>query len=217
MKDPYTYENGVLRNKLGIKDYDKLNEAEASIGFSKLINIDSIKPKKFDVEAIKDIHRHIFSDIFDWAGEFRTTPLFKEEYVLNGLSVPYSDCANIERDLKKELDILNSIVWQNMDVDQIGITYAREIAKLWRVHPFRDGNTRTILSFSYIYAKEHSFEFDIEIFTKQLSRNIDNDGKIVGFSVRDKFVVACLDEAPQVGPLASVFREAIIKKKNIKK
>ena len=81
MKDPYTYDNGVLKNKLGITSYEKLNQAEADIGFAKLINVDSVNVEYFDESLIKYIHKHIFEDIFDWAGEYRTVPLIKEELV----------------------------------------------------------------------------------------------------------------------------------------
>ena len=43
INDPYTYEDGTLRNKLNIRDHQELRRAEADIGFLKLINIDSVK------------------------------------------------------------------------------------------------------------------------------------------------------------------------------
>ena len=64
MNDPYVYENGVLKNKLNIQDYDQLNKAEADIGFIKLINIDSIRIDYFDEETLKRLHRHIFFFFF---------------------------------------------------------------------------------------------------------------------------------------------------------
>ena len=39
MKDPYIQENGTLKNKLGIEEYDDLNKAEKDIGFVKLIDV----------------------------------------------------------------------------------------------------------------------------------------------------------------------------------
>ena len=81
MNDPYVYDNGVLKNKLGIYDYDELNRAEADIGFIKLLDIDSLKITNFNEESLKMIHEHIFEDIFDWAGKYRVMPLFKEELV----------------------------------------------------------------------------------------------------------------------------------------
>ena len=212
MNDPYVYENGVLKNKLNIQDYDQLNKAEADIGFIKLINIDSIRIDYFDEETLKRLHRHIFEDIFEWAGKYRVMPLFKEELVLPGCSINYSEYREISSDLKKRLNEINSIVWQNLDTNEIANMFARELALIWRVHPFRDGNTRTILSFAYLYAKEHGFPFDMETFTEELSRKETEDGKTI-YSVRDKFVLACLDEKdyPEVQYLANVFERAIAK------
>ena len=218
MKDPYTYGNGVLKNKLNIKSYEELNQAEADIGFAKLINIDAVDVEYFDEKLIRKIHKHIFSDIFDWAGEYRTVPLIKEELVLPMYSIPYSEPSKIAKDLKDKIRHLNSYAWQNMPIERLSIIFARELALLWRVHPFRDGNTRTFLSFAYLYAKEHGFPFDIETFTRELNRKY-SDGRVSKYSVRDKFVLACLDEqdCPEVEHLAKVFENAINNYKEPKK
>lgn len=212
MNDPYVYENGVLKNKLNIKSYEELNRAEADIGFIKLVNIDSVDINFFDENLLKKIHKHIFENIFDWAGEFRTVPIIKEELVLPRYTIPYSQYKNIDKDLKEKLRHLNSYAWQNMDTYRISIIFAREMALLWKVHPFRDGNTRTMLAFSFLYAKEHGFPFDIETFTEGLNRKY-SDGKVTKYSIRDKFVLACLDEKdyPEVEHLAKVFENAINK------
>ena len=211
MNDPYLNKNGVLINKLRINDKKELQQAEADIGFLKLINIDQVNIRFFDVEILKQIHHHIFSDIFEWAGQFRTVPLYKEELVIPGISIPYSEPKNIERDLRAKLNELNSISWQNLTTEEIAYKFAREIALIWRVHPFRDGNTRTTLSFAYLYAKEHNFPFDIKTFTDGLCRKYDSNDKITSYSIRDFFVLACLDEKdyPEVEYLARVFEKAI--------
>lgn len=211
MKDPYLDANGMLKNKLGIKSSKELSEAEAAIGFLKLINIDSISIDFFDPDLLKRIHKHIFEDIFEWAGEYRTVPLVKEEIVLPGYSIPYSAPREIPKALKEQIHALNSISWQKMSKEEIASTFARKIALLWKVHPFRDGNTRTILSFSYLYAKEHGFPLDMQTFTENLSRSYTEDGTITRYSVRDKFVLASLDDKdyPEVQHLAQIFELAM--------
>lgn len=211
MKDPYVNADGVLINKLNITSYEELNQAEADIGFLKLINVDSVPVTSFDEELIKRIHKHIFEDIFTWAGEFRKVPLIKEELVLPGYSLPYSQPKSITKELKEKLKELNGISWENMSKEEIADLFARKIALLWKVHPFRDGNTRTILSFSYLYAKEHGFPLNMRIFTENLSRSYRTDGKVARYSVRDKFVLASLDEKdyPEVAPLAKIFEDAM--------
>ena len=216
MKDPYILENGVLKNKLGIVDHDDLRKAEADIGFLKLINIDSINCDCFDEILIKKIHKHIFDDIFDWAGEYRTVPLVKEEVVLPGYSIPYTESKNIKNELVNRINHMNSIDWSSMDIDDISMTFARELALLWKVHPFRDGNTRTTLSYGFLFAKNKGFPFDIETFTNELNRIYNSNGIVKRYSVRDKFVLACLDEKdyPEVEFLADVFKRAIVNYQN---
>ena len=211
MKDPYVNEDGVLINKLNITNYQELNQAEADIGFLKLINVDSVPLEYFDENLIRRIHKHIFEDIFTWAGEYRIVPLVKEELVLPGYSIPYSDHRNIARDLKTKLQELNGISWKQMTKQEIASVFARKIALLWKVHPFRDGNTRTILSFSYLYAKEHGFPLDMKTFTENLSRRYTDEGRVSRYSIRDKFALASLDDKdyPEVDPLAKVFEEAM--------
>ena len=108
------------------------------------------------------------------------------------------------------------INWDLDDLDQLAYTFARKIAVMWKIHPFRDGNTRTFLSFAYIFAKENGFPFDIELFTKELNRTHAEDGKVITYSVRDRFVLASLDDDhyPEVGPLASLFKAAMISYQN---
>jgi cell filamentation protein len=210
MEDPYISENRVLINKLGITDYNELNEAERKIGAVKLRTLDKIKITSFNEELIHDIHNFIFRDIFDWAGDYRITPLFKEELVLPRYSVPYSDPKMISHDLKRKLSDVNETKWSGMSDDELTMLFARKMALVWKVHPFRDGNTRTILSYSYLFAREHGFNMDMDVFLSNLMR-IYKEDKIVRYSIRDKFVLASLDEKdyPEVQALAKVYKKAL--------
>ena len=100
MEDPYILENGTLRNKLGITDYQKLKEAECDIGFVKLMTVDLIDTDCSPSELVKKVHQHIFGDIFDWAGEYRTVPIYKEEVVIPGISLEYG----APREIKRRMD-----------------------------------------------------------------------------------------------------------------
>lgn len=211
MKDPYIQENGTLKNKLGITEYKELNDAEKDIGFVKLIDIDTALKKRFTAEDLKAAHKHIFEDIFEWAGEFRTVPVYKTEVVIPGLSLQYSEAKNIERDLNIALEELNKTNWEGKTLEQISREFTIKIAKVWRVHPFRDGNTRTTLAFAQNYAREHGFTLDLGILLDNLSRITDSNGKIKRYSIRDKFVLAALDEKdyPEPEHLEALIRQSI--------
>lgn len=159
-KDPYVYKNGTLINKLGITDYEKLRQAEANISFVKLFTVDrDVDPGDFGLEYIQRLHKYILGDVFDWAGNFRTVPMQKEEKILGGDSVRYSHPNNIHSDLNKIIDRLQKEHWSNKNIDEKVSAFNKLIAGLWKTHPFRDGNTRTIVA----YAKEKGFEFNSDI------------------------------------------------------
>ena len=213
MNDPYTLSDGTLKNLLGITDYKELKRAEADIGFLKLIDIESIyNEDNFDTDLFMRIHRHIFSEIFDWAGKYRTVPLYKEERVIPGLSLDYAEPKKIDKLLKDKIKQLDSIHWERKSIQDFSLEFAKRIAAIWRVHPFRDGNTRTTLAFACLYAKEHGFPLNIEFLLKNLQRVEDENGRIIKYSIRDKFVLAALDEdcAPEPIHLAKLIEKAIL-------
>ena len=69
MRDPYLYDDAdVLKNLAGIKDADLLRQAEADITNLAMAGIYNRQYEKFDTETLKDIHRIIFGQIYEWAG-----------------------------------------------------------------------------------------------------------------------------------------------------
>ncbi len=210
MSDPYCYKNGVLKNKLGIQDYDELCHVERDLLKTKVLSSRFVTSRKMDARLLKDIHRFIFGGLFEWAGEYRKTPLYKEEiYFIPGLSVQYPAPEDIDGQLKNEMSAINSLRWSEMGDDEIAKEFAIHIARIWKVHPFRDGNTRSVLGFAKIYAMEHGFPMDMEVLTRLLSRPTNSAGEPVGLSLRDMFVGASLDEYPEPEYLIRVFLRAL--------
>ena len=212
MKDPYVLEDGTLKNLLGITDYEELKNAEKDIGYVKLLNAEEVLQTKCDINLLKSIHKHIFEDIFDWAGKFRTVPIYKQEVVIPGISLEYTRPENIEKELNQKLDEMNSYDWKNKGIDEITKQFTWYLAKIWRVHPFRDGNTRTTLTFANIFAKQYGFDMDMSTMLDNLGRIKDPEtGKITRYSIRDKFVLAALDEKdyPEPQHLEIIMKTAI--------
>lgn len=219
MNDPYVYENGVLKNKLGIKSYEELNRAEADIGFIKLVNVDSVDVDYFDENLLKRIHKHIFGEIFDWAGEFRTVPVIKQEQVgIPGLTLQYAKPQDIEKKLTAYFKSLNEIDWQNIPLDKKIPLFTSKLVELWSIHPFRDGNTRTTITFANNFAKEHGFPMDLNMLLERLPRQYVGN-RAVRYSVRDTFVLAAIpkEHYPEPEHLTTLIRSSIVSgmKKNI--
>lgn len=213
MKDPYVLDNGTLKNLLGITEYEELNKAERDIGYVKLMDAEDILKEKCDVDLLKKIHKHIFGEIFEWAGNFRIVPIYKIELVIPGLSLEYTRPENIQKELESILQEMNTYNWKDKGVDEITKQFTKYLAKVWRIHAFRDGNTRTVLTFANIFAKQNGFEMDMSTMLDNLGRIQDpKTGKIVRYSVRDKFVLAALDEKdyPEPEHLEAVIKQGII-------
>lgn len=211
MKDPYILENGTLKNKLGKQKEEELEKAERDIAFVRLMDVDELDEAQCTTDLIKKIHFHIFQDIYDWAGKFRTVPIYKEEIVIPRLSLQYAQPNEIEKKLDEALNEMNLYEWKNKRSDELAAQFTKYLSKIWRVHPFRDGNTRTVLTFANTFAKMKGFNLDMESILDNLSRKYDKDGEVIRYSVRDKFVLAALDEKdyPEPEHLQAIFRASI--------
>ncbi|WP_125769072.1 hypothetical protein [Companilactobacillus furfuricola] len=62
-------DNGTLKNKLGIKDADKLAKVESRIVTSKFEC--PLKLKINNIDQLNTIHHWLFSDLYEWAGKYR--------------------------------------------------------------------------------------------------------------------------------------------------
>lgn len=70
----------VLRNLLGIKDASKLERAETALSTHRITQLEdgSVRLQgQWDIAHLQAIHRHIFQDVYDWAGQFRTVAMSK--------------------------------------------------------------------------------------------------------------------------------------------
>lgn len=106
----------------------------------------------------------------------------------------------------------NDFDWSLLDLDTKTQTFTELLARLWRIHPFRDGNTRTTMAFAYLFAKEHNFPIDFDIILDNLTRQIGDNGRVTRYSIRDKFVLAALDKKdyPEPEHLQSLLKHSIV-------
>jgi len=156
MRDPYLYESvPVLVNKLNIQEQRLLDEAEADYVVFRLKDL-AMNPLKGDyhTEHFLKFHQFIFQDLFDWAGVPRTIAIYKEEDVLGGQSVEYSDPFDIVSDLHFVLQDMRSKAWVEMSCEDRAKEFSSFLAALWKIHPFREGNTRTTITFACQFLDE---------------------------------------------------------------
>ena len=198
MKDIYVYENtDVLINKLNIKNLKELDDVEGILVTTNLI---SLLNNPFIIKSvldIKKIHKMLFTDLYDWAGEIRKINMYKSEPVLNGLSVNYSDFNNIDSDLNRLDQYFKSIDWKNLSKKETIDNIVQLISRLWRIHCFREGNTRTVTTFLYLFMKQIELRVDTKF--------IGEHAKFF----RNALVLASIDQYSEYEHLTNILMDSI--------
>jgi cell filamentation protein len=134
-------------NKLGIHDATKLEKAErkrTAVRAAQIISGDAGIPRTFDLEHLRAIHRQLFQDVYDWAGELRVTELVR----------PAQDPAAPANEFVKPEDIerLAPVIFSQLGdpselrdrpTPEVVDTLARTYAAINVLHPFVEGNGRT--------------------------------------------------------------------------
>lgn len=115
----------------------------------------------YDVWHMVSIHRYLFGDIYEWAGTFRKENLYKSERVLSGGSAEYADYHEIEDRLEKLLQQYAELDWA--EAVKQDDTVSDFLLALWSIHPFREGNTRTCITFLWHYLKGKGVNFQVAL------------------------------------------------------
>lgn len=196
--DIYLIENSqVLKNKLGITDEKELDIAESATVRANMNLLYESGFYDFSADGMCKLHRQLFSDVYEWAGEYRSINMKKREDILAGQSVWYSNWDTIDRDLKSAWDSVNTIDWKELSHDDFAKTVARMFPAIWQVHPFREGNTRTTVMMIALFAEKYGYYFDYELMAKS-----------AGY-VRKAFVLCCFGEHSEYEHLVKILLDAI--------
>lgn len=144
MRDPYVYPGtDILKNVLDIHDKQTLDDAEADYVSLRLRELaENPLEGDYSINHLARMHEYIFQDIYEWAGKIRTVNIEKEEPALGGLSIEYSDKAKIIDDLSEALEKMTSRSWIDLSLNDRAKYFSEDLAAVWKVHGFREGNTR---------------------------------------------------------------------------
>ena len=198
MNDLYLIENSkVLKNLLGITNENELDVAEAELSRANMMLLYENGFSDFSSNGICYIHKELFGDVYEWAGQYRKINIQKREKILAGKSVWYSNNENIEKDLETAWKNINTVDWAKLSKDEFAKNVARLFPAIWQVHPFREGNTRTVVMLITFFVEYYGYCFDQEL----ISAN-------AGY-VRNSFVLASLGEYSEYEDLETILCDAI--------
>ena len=152
----YCYpDSNVLINKLNIKDNKKLEKAEKMIVLAKLYDLRQNKlVGNFDKDHFINIHKYLFEDLYPFAGKFRTENIAKDSFSFAEWEFIDSELDRLLLKLKEE-NFLNDLNKEDMAKK---LAYYR--SELNVLHPFREGNGRTIREFIRELAYKNGYILD---------------------------------------------------------
>lgn len=179
--DPdYTYtdpKTGVLRNLADITDYDALNFVETGAVTKRIQELCENPIKIKGIESLFAIHRHLFQDIYTWAGEKRNVEISKDSKQF----FPTTHFENAYRFIDTLIIDYKNI--QKRNKQQLTEKLAEILDTVNYLHPFREGNGRTQREFLRLLALEKGLLLNLNppdnksVYERYMKGTIESDVK----------------------------------------
>lgn len=184
----YTYKDSdVVINKLNIKDEGLLKEYETNIVALKLTSLSKNKTVyPFTEAGFKSIHRYLFDEVYDFAGEYRNENIIKENF-------RFSEYEYIEENMDIIMKKIDINILKKLKFEDLCKALSEIMTDLNVLHPFREGNGRTIREFT----REIAFVCGYEVNFLDVDYNI----------ILDASRKAVVDDTEQVELLKKILKE----------
>ena len=145
MSDPYLYPGSdVLRNKLGLTDATRLEVMERLLVTQRIA--EGVPSGIFDLTHLRAIHKHIFQDLYEWAGEIRRVEIAKDGDQFQFCRFIETGMANVHARLV-QIDHL-----KGLNRSDFASQAANIVGDVNYNHPFREGNGRVQLQYLSLLA-----------------------------------------------------------------
>lgn len=112
------------------------------------------------------IHRKLFLGIYKHAGKIRDYNITKKEWVLDGATVLYGNAAELRQTLEYDFEQEKKFSYKGLSTDGIIEHLAFFISRLWQIHIFGEGNTRTTAVFFIKYLRSLGYDATNDIFAE---------------------------------------------------
>jgi cell filamentation protein len=151
--DPYCYPgSSVLINRPGLRDQATLAEFEAEAVAQRFR--EPLPAGRLGYRHYGAIHRHLFQDVYAWAGKIRSVRIAKQ-----GSAFCYPE--HIDREMRRLFeDLAKRKHLRDLDSVDFATQAAHFLADLNAIHPFREGNGRAQLSFLVVLANHAGHPLD---------------------------------------------------------
>lgn len=147
-----------------LSDDDRTEEADKVS--SRIAEILSETAFSFSPNEYISIHRKLFRGIYKHAGKIRDYNITKKEWVLDGATVMYGSASELRATLEYDFSQEKDFSYKGLSMDEIIHHLAVFISRLWQIHIFGEGNTRTTAVFFIKYLRTLGFYATNDIFAE---------------------------------------------------
>ena len=148
----------------GKKQEINYNELECDFVVTRIVELLSIDNFELSVDYLKYIHKYLFQDIYEFAGEFKDRNWSKKEPILNRDTALYGDYKTVKESLEYDISLEKEKKYKEMSIVEVIENITKFSSSIWQVHPFREGNTRTTALFIEKYLISLGFNVDNTLF-----------------------------------------------------
>lgn len=155
MTAPSTYPGTeTLVNRLGLRDADLLAEAEGRIAAARDLGlVRAPEPGSYDLGHLRRIHRRLFGDVYEWAGELRTVDISK--------GLPFAHWEFIVGQAERIFRELEDEDWlRDRGRSEFVNRLTHYLGEVNALHPFREGNGRAQRAFFRQLSAESGWHLD---------------------------------------------------------
>ena len=140
------------------------NELECDLVSTRIVELLQEDNFELSIDYLKYVHKYLFQDVYEFAGEFRKVDFSKHERILNNDSVAYGDHKLLEQSLDYDILLEKKKDYKEMNIVDVINNITDFSSRIWQIHPFREGNTRTTALFIEKYLISLGYNVDNAIF-----------------------------------------------------
>ena len=156
--------DNYYQNRPARSDEERTEEADKVS--ARIAEILSETAFSFTPNEYMAIHRRFFQGIYSHAGKIRDYNITKKEWVLDGATVLYGSASELKATLEYDFAQERNFSYRGLSMDEIIHHLAVFISRLWQIHIFGEGNTRTTAVFFIKYLKTLGFSATNDIFAQ---------------------------------------------------
>lgn len=143
---------------------DKEKEQEADKVACNIADVLFNKQLDFSTDGYLNLHRQIFDGVYDHAGQLRSNDIVKSEWVLEKDTVFYLHWEELRMALDSNFQFERNQHYDELNKGELLEWIAFFTAGIWHIHPFNEGNTRTIAVFSILLLRPLGYDIHTDVF-----------------------------------------------------